>query len=93
MAEYSILFEKSLFAINIWQVWGQKTFLYKILKENFVRVKAEFSYAKAYDYLLKGQCYESFDLHVLLNELTMAPDIWQKYFRILFRFAGIFVYR
>ena len=68
-------------------------FIYKILKEKFVRVQTEFSYAKAYDYLLKGQCYESFDLHVLLYELTMVPDIRQKYFRIWFRFAGIFVYR
>ena len=68
-------------------------FIYKILKEKFVRVQTEFFYAKAYDYLLKGQCYESFDLHVLLNELTMAPDIRQKYFRILLRFAGIFAYR
>ena len=68
-------------------------FIYKILKEKFVRVQTEFFYAKAYDYLLKGQCYENFDLPFLLYELTMVPDIRQKYFRIWFRFAGIFVYR
>ena len=48
-------------------------FIYKILKEKFVRVQTEFFYAKAYDYLLKGQCYENFDLHNFVNRTHHGP--------------------